>query len=290
MLKKLLKQIKKLKWLLAAVALAALFTGCEVTPYRNIIKLESGAEIRMQCVLVGKIPVMCAFFYETKVEVPVEVLVEVVVEKVVEIEKIVEIETVVEKITTEYVNTEIDAESFVQSVIAALPEGTTRQNYDYQEVVTTVEETILTYTPEPTTTTTETVTTTPKPTNPPPITTPDPTPPNTTPGPVVVDDTPKTIRVDGGNSDNLKPGEQTTLTIRTGEHDPFTCEGKHPSVTAYKDGVARDHQHWAVCETGSEIVVYLKNHPALTCAVGPNTHELEIDGLNERVIVQEGCE
>ena len=312
------------KWILAVIAIAVLFIGCEVTPYKYIFKTEAGAEIEMQCALVGGIPVMCTFYQETRVEVPVEVLVGVVVEKVVEVEKIVEvekvvevekiveveriveIETIVESITTEYINTEIDVDAFVQSVIVALPAGTTLQNYDYQEVVAAVEETIVTYTPEPTTEI-KTTTITHEPTYTPPIVpeptiitqqpvyTPppkptDPPPPITTPDPVVIDNTPKRIRVDGGNTGNLGADQPIVLTIRTGEHDPFQCEGKHPSVIAYKDGAVRDHQHWGACETDGEIVVYLKDHPALTCAVGPNRHELEIEGLNERVVVEEGCE
>ena len=113
-------------------------------------------------------------FHETKVEVPIEVLVGIVVERVVEVEKIVEVQTIVEKetivesITTEYINTEIDANTFVQSVIARLPEGVTRQNYDYQEVVAAVQHTIVTYTPEPTQTTKATTIVTEKVADPPP--------------------------------------------------------------------------------------------------------------------------
>ena len=315
--------MKNLKNIIAIVALAVLCIGCEVTPYKHIIKSEAGNDIGIRCALVGGIPVACAFFHETKVEVPIEVLVGVVVERVVEVEKVVEVQTIVEKetivesITTEYINTEIDANTFVQSVIARLPEGVTRQNYDYQEVVAAVQHTIVTYTPEPTQTTkattivtekvadppppivTQPAVITQKPPSPPPprtaptIITPKPTnppPPRTAPPPVVVEDTPKTIRVDGGNGDTLETGEPVVLTIRTGEHDPFNCEGDHPSVTAYKDGAVRDHQHWGACEVDGEIVVFLKDHPALTCEVGPNRHELEIEGLDEKVIVEEGCE
>ena len=40
---------------------------------------------------------------------------------------------------------------------------------------------------------------------------------------------------------------------------------------------------------GNEITIFLLDHPALVCAVGPNTHELElnIDGLGERIIIYE---
>ena len=44
---------------------------------------------------------------------------------------------------------------------------------------------------------------------------------------------------------------------------------------------------------GNEITIFLLDHPALVCAVGPNTHYLElpdIAGLSERIIVKEkGC-
>ena len=113
------KKMKNLKNIIAIVALAVLCIGCEVTPYKHIIKSEAGNDIGIRCALVGGIPVACAFFHETKVEVPIEVLVGVVVERVVEVEKVVEVQTIVEKetivesITTEYINTEIDANTFV---------------------------------------------------------------------------------------------------------------------------------------------------------------------------------
>ena len=287
-------------------------TGCEVTPYRHIITTDAGEEIGLRCALVGGIPVACAFFHETKIEVPFEVLVEVVVEKVVEVEKIkiVEVETIVEIMTTKYINNDINVDEFVQSVISALPAGTTRDNYNYPEVVSAVEETLVTYTPTQTTqittvrepTDTDVPVSAPvEPTIPKPTDTdvpvsvpvvPDvPSPPVTNPvsEPIVVDDNPIAIRVEGGNSDALD-GDSIHLTIRTGKHDPFSCEGNHLNTTAYQNNEARGHQHWAACQVGDDIVVFLKDHPALTCGVGPNTHELEIEGLEERVIVEEDCQ
>ena len=107
--------------------------------------------------------------------------------------------------------------------------------------------------------------------------------------PIIVNENPKTIRVEGGSSDVLE-GKAKTLTIRTGKHDPFSCVGDHLDVTAYHQGQVRGHQHWDACQVGDDIVVFLKDHPALTCEVGPNTHHLEIEGLAERVIVEEVCQ
>ena len=42
--------------------LLGLLLGCEVTPYKHIIRTEAGAEIGLRCALVGGIPVACAFF------------------------------------------------------------------------------------------------------------------------------------------------------------------------------------------------------------------------------------
>lgn len=97
------------------------------------------------------------------------------------------------------------------------------------------------------------------------------------------------IRVEGGNADVLDDSV-SILTIRTGEHDPFLCEGEHLNVTAYHNGQAREHQHWDACQIGGDVVVFLKDHPALTCNVGPNRHELEIEGLGKRIIVEEVCQ
>ena len=288
-------------------------TGCEVTPYRHIITTDAGEEIGLRCALVGGIPVACAFFHETKIEVPFAVLVEVVVEKVVEVEKIkiVEVETIVEIMTTKYIDNDINVADFVQSVISALPAGTTRDTYNYPEVVSAVEETIIAYTPPPTQTTQITTVrgfptdtdvpvsapvepTIPKPTDTDvPVSAPVepdvPNPPVTDPvtEPIVVDENPRQIRVDGGNSDDLEGAVE--LTIRTGEHDPFSCEGTHLNTTAYQNNEVRGHQHWDACQVGDDVVVFLKDHPALTCGVGPNTHELEIEGIAERVIVEEDC-
>ena len=145
----------KMKILIVLTITALFMVGCEVTPYRHIITTDAGEEIGLRCALVGGIPVACAFFHETKIEVPFKVLVEVVVEKVVEVEKIkiVEVETIVEIMTTKYIDNNINVADFVQSVISALPVGTTRQNYSYPEVVSAVEETLVTYTPPPTQTT-----------------------------------------------------------------------------------------------------------------------------------------
>ena len=286
-----------MKILIVLTMVVFLIAGCEVTPYRHIITTDAGEEIGLRCALVGGIPVACAFFHETKIEVPFEVLVEVVVEKVVEVEKVkvVEIQTIVETITTEYVDTDINVAEFVQSVISALPAGTTRDNYSYPEVVSAVEETIVTYTPPPTQTTQ--VTTVREPTDtdvpvmppvepdaPNPIVH-DPTPETET---MIVDENPRQIRVEGGNSDDLE--DPVKLTIRTGKHDEFLCEGNHLNTTAYQNNEVRGHQHWDACQVGDDIVVFLKDHPALTCDVGPNTHELEIEGLDERVIVEEDCQ
>ena len=274
-------------------------TGCEVTPYRHIITTDAGEEIGLRCALVGGIPVACAFFHETKIEVPFEVLVEVVVEKVVEVEKIkiVEVETIVEIMTTKYIDNDINVDEFVQSVISALPAGTTRDNYNYPEVVSAVEETLVTYTPPPTQTTQITTVREPTDTDVPVSAPVEPTIPKPTDTdvpvsePIVVDENPRKIRVDGGDSDDLDGGDNSIeLTIRTGEHDPFSCEGNHLNTTAYQNNEARGHQHWAACQVGDDIVVFLKDHPALTCGVGPNTHELEIEGLEERVIVEEDCQ
>ena len=302
--------------ILIVLTITALFmVGCEVTPYRHIITTDAGEEIGLRCALVGGIPVACAFFHETKIEVPFKVLVEVVVEKVVEVEKIkiVEVETIVEIMTTKYINNDINVADFVQSVISALPVGTTRQNYSYPEVVSAVEETLVTYTPPPTQTTQVTTVREPtatdvpvsapvEPTVPKPTTTDVPvsapvepdvsSPPVTNPvneEPIRVDDNPIAIRVEGGNSDALD-GDSIHLTIRTGEHDPFSCEGTHLDTTAYQNNEVRGHQHWDACQVGDDIVVFLKDHPALTCDVGPNTHELDIEGLEDRVIVEEVCQ
>ena len=107
--------------------------------------------------------------------------------------------------------------------------------------------------------------------------------------PIVVNETPKTIRVEGGSS-NVLDGKAETLTIRTGKHNTFSCLDEHLDVTAYHQGKVRGHQHWDACQVGDDIVVFLKDHPALTCEVGPNTHHLEIEGLAERVIVEEVCQ
>ena len=108
------------------------------------------------------------------------------------------------------------------------------------------------------------------------------------PPPLEVDENPKKIRVEGGNSDDLQGPIE--LTIRTGEHDEFSCESNHLQTTAYQDGVVRQHQHWDACQVGDDVVVFLKDHPALTCGVGPNRHELQIEGVDERVIVEEDCQ
>ena len=291
--------------ILIVLTIAALFmVGCEVTPYRHIITTDAGEEIGLRCALVGGIPVACAFFHETKIEVPFAVLVEVVVEKVVEVEKIkiVEVETIVEIMTTKYIDNDINVADFVQSVISALPVGTTRQNYSYPEVVSAVEETLVTYTPPPTQTTQVTTVREPTDTDVPvsvpvvpdvpvsvPIVPDVPNPPVNEP--IIVDENPRTIRVEGGSSDDLEGADNSIpLTIRTGKHDPFLCEGNHLNTTAYQNNEVREHQHWDACQVGDDIVVFLKDHPALTCGVGPNTHELEIEGLEERVIVEEVCQ
>ena len=284
-----------MKILIVLTMVAFLIAGCEVTPYRHIITTDAGEEIGLRCALVGGIPVACAFFHETKIEVPFAVLVEVVVEKVVEVEKVkvVEIQTIVETFTTEYVNTDINVDEFVLSVIAALPAGTTRENYNYSEVVSAVEETIVTYTPPPTQTTQVTTVREPTVTDVPVSVPVEPDAPNPivhdpTPETMIVDENPRQIRVEGGDSDDLEGAVE--LTIRTGAHDQFSCEGNHLNTTAYHAGKVRGHQHWDACQVGDDIVVFLKDHPALTCGVGPNTHELEIEGLEERVIVEENCQ
>ena len=302
--------------------------GCKITPYRHVLRTDAGEEIGMRCALMNKIPVMCAFFVEKEVRVPVEVLVEVVVEKVVEVEKIVEVEKVVEieKIVeifvTEYVDRDIDIDVFVQRVIAALPPGTTRDNYDYTEVVSTVKETLVTYTPEPestalvkpgtnerspepeSTTIVKTVIDNPL-TNPIVPQTPPNVPRSSVPPPQSppVEDVPDPevalssdgdadgeIRVHGGTATSLD-NPNKNLEIRTGAHDPYVCEDEL-DVMAYGVGTdeARGHQHWSACKVGDDIVVHLQDHPALTCNVGPNMHELEIEGVTERVTVGEECE
>ena len=223
-------------------------------------------------------------------EVPIEILVGIVVEKVVEVETIVEVQTIVETITTEYVRDPINVDEFVGSVIAALPAGTTRENYDHKEVVSAVEETLVTYTPGFPTQTTQ-ITTVRNPTD---DSVTDPVSPDVpnlpANDPIVVDENRRTIEVEGGSSDILGGADNLiSLTIRTGTHDPFQCEGEHLDVTAYQNGGIRGHQHWGACRVGDDIVIFLKDHPALTCDVGPNTHELEIEGLAERVIVEEDC-
>ncbi len=221
-------------------------------------------------------------------EVPIEILVGIVIEEIVEVETIVEVEKVVETITTRYVRDPINVDEFVERVIAALPAGTTRESYDHEEVVSSVEETLETYTPPPTQTTQITTVR-----NPVDVRVTDPVAPDV-PNPSVnddsieVDENPRKIRVEGGNSDDLEGAVE--LTIRTGKHDPFLCEGEHLDVTAYRNGAVRGHQHWSACQVGDDIVIFLKDHPALTCNVGPNTHELKIEGLEARVIVEEACE
>ena len=300
--------------------------GCEVTPYKHILKTDAGEDIGMRCALINNIPMMCAFFVEKEVKVPVEVLVEVVVEKIVEVEKVVEIEKIVEIFITEYVHTDIDIDVFVQRVIAALPPGTTRENYDYAEVVSVVEETLVTYTPEPESTTT--VKTVPD-TNPisllPPPQVSDPKDPgnnqdpgqtggnqdpgqtddNQDPGPqsdplnplsdpenppISDENADPQLRVHGGNSIALD-NPNKNLAIRTGAHDQYVCE-EELEVTAYGVGTddARGYQHWSACKVGDDVVIHLQDHPALTCNVGPNTHELQIEGVTERVTVGEQCQ
>ena len=58
--------MNKIKTILAITALAALFIGCEVTPYKHIIKSEAGNDVGIRCALVGGIPVACAFFPRNK--------------------------------------------------------------------------------------------------------------------------------------------------------------------------------------------------------------------------------
>lgn len=288
-----------MKRFLCVLYLVSACIGCEVTPFRHIYTTPDST-IEMRCAFVGPVPVMCVFFQETVIEVPVKVLVEVIVEKVVEVERIVEVEKIVEVIKTEYVQRDVDVDEFVQKVIALLPPGTTRETYNPPEVVAAVEEILLTYTP-PASPTEIVNTGVSLPEEPEPMSS-VPEPADTevsteivttaaivnTPvaRPMPVNENPQKISVDGGSSG---AAGTTALTIRTGEHDPYICEGEHLTTTAYQDtGVRRQHQHWGACQVGEDIVIFLDDHPALTCGVGPNTHELEIEGIG-RVTVEEAC-
>ena len=284
-----------MKTLLVLTITLLIFAGCEVTPYRHIFSTGTENQAQLKCAMAAGIPVLCGIIFQTQVEVPVEVLVPIITEKVVEVEKVVEIETIIETITTEYVNRNINVDEFVMSVIAALPPGTTRENYDYEEVVTAVEETLVTYTPSPTQTTEITTVggptgDAPQPDNPDPTTdgtggTGGPSQPNI-PNSIPIDA--NRIRVEGGTSKEF--GEEGPLTIRTGEHDQYSCEGEHLNVEASINGQTREYQHWSACHVGGDIVIFLQDHPALTCGSGPNTHTLDIEGLDVEVTVKEDCE
>ena len=99
---------------------------------------------------------------------------------------------------------------------------------------------------------------------------------------------------------DLKDTNNPSLTIQIGshsDHGPSVCNsGTDLDVNAYHSqtgGSRRGYQHWDACQDGNDITIYLLDHPALVCAVGPNTHylDLNIEGLNERIIIKEsGCQ
>ena len=103
-----------------------------------------------------------------------------------------------------------------------------------------------------------------------------------------------------GESDSQSLGSGLIdLRIRTGTHDNAGCgEDESPlTVTAYWDRGRtdrREHQHWAACRDNTDtrnviITIFLDDHPALTCDVGPNTHYLVVQGVSELIIITEVC-
>ena len=99
----------------------------------------------------------------------------------------------------------------------------------------------------------------------------------------------------------LKTTGDQSLAIPTGEHHDHntgysTCangDDKRLTVTAYRPGVStpREYQHWRACQEDNDITIFLKDHPNLTCEVGPNTHILKftIDELQYTITVKERC-
>jgi len=289
-----------------------LIIGCgEITPYRHVITTDNGNEIGLRCALVGGIPVMCIWLYETKVEVPVEVIVEVIVEKVVEvekviyidkiwrvteiveIEKIVEVDKIVETIKTEYFGINIDIPSIVREVISQLPSGTTKENYNESDIEEAVTETIQTYIPTPTTRTT-----TPKETN----TQVETKPTVVNKNPPIRKPAPIKVHISGNQQELAEDGGSVEVPTGKDGINNKISPGDNITPIEVRDNVRdNDHQHWAAYkdnDTG-EIVVHLANkdtnevteHPKLEKGVGPDIHHLEFTdpdtGETRKLVIEE---
>ena len=244
----------------------------------KIVSPDEMQTMQFYCTTVLKVPVLCGIRVHTEKTIRIEEIVIEVRNRIVEIEKIVEVpvDKIVKEVYTIYRDKDVDLEAIISEVIRRVEDSVAADDLmevDFPILVEEVSQAVIESTPY-TETSVEHVVSMPVEVE--------------EMMPVEVEEMPKKISVDGGNSANLDGN--VNLIIQTGEHDAFLCEGTHLKTTAYENGRVRGHQHWDACQVGNNIVVFLKDHPALTCDVGPNTHELEIEGLNERVIVVEDCE